>query len=1299
MIEKISMRKSGQETKEIKRQQIEAGLAEYLAKWRPKEDFDFKLEESFEEMISLEPLKRKEIEKEAEVFVNKNFQELIPMLIWENSFYENKYKPNYGEIIDIFNLTNEQIGLLNEDYYIQRDFKGDIKVFKKGDEYWYDGITSTDLISLIYAKDNIRIDTQNEMNKVGSFISHRYYLKSKNRYLCENDFGMRVWDEDENRMINGDVRDVTPFIKTIKSQFKRIQGNVLFLAEQIEKTIRKQIQSEFPEIKKEDYKDISDYWTDYGKITKKIDQRCEEEMNDKLLYFIDEISKNPDNKKLLVEGVSIYKFHNDIRWKSYNIAKKYRLISDNPDDDYNNYVFGDGNKKIEKIFREPTKDERGESTLDFLISDFHNKPIIIPDDFKVKEEITNIKKNVRNILAYNIVQNNPKIACVFNEHRSTKGGGSPYFYHDYELYDFINDVGIDKINDILISEDTRDTFKEISGYRILKDLGYNFSKFSLQKIKKQLYDASKLYESGIWKYLLKREKKFLGLENESDEKLTNVIKKKQLWDLFYEGKQIYWLALQVHIQGKEEEDDNSKFYNKYHEINWDRYTFSKEKAITKEKINKYFNLNKNLIIALLGQNDTKKYNNYGEEENVPVTLELIIEALEQGQDLRGVAVARDKQRYLKGVINGENKNDLEYALQDWSDKWREIITKEEISLYYEYADDYILKPNGLTKYAEWKTNNIEKWGKLFLEKIDRKSELDFRLGLTGQNDEIIGWYATGAEYVGNKQMQKYLMRFNTLYDSRGQFSSWHDMLFWIPNIEKMEVSEIRAILADIQTMDENKEFIKMIQKYNREKDPFTEKPILSLRELKKRILAIESNIDMSKFPQKLLDITLAPGFNLSALDSFMKKQEFKDLLDGKFDNEQPFRPYKKIFVNTDLSSVLKKALGSWKENVRGTANSPKKLFSQLKNLVKGKNIDDRNMTVADLLKDIPADLEEEIILLLEKQNVDIGQKIEAEVHAKSDPSAWVCGNYTDCCMSFGNSNNTDYMFNSSTQYFTVKVGGRIIAQSVVVDGRNNLNNEDVVILDNIEVANNYMKFTPILSNVYRRFWTEYTSKPVKIGTGYSDLIPSNAVLEENNFSPKTRLEYSDAKGGKIYDLPKINGIESTDEIVTFSNLTEHDVKLISKMETETYPENMRQGEEYILDIFKKQRELEVPGAASSFLIRKGSEIAGYLLVLPEKSEINSDEQVAHIYDMVVLPKFQGTSIIKKMMERVLEGASNYNVSIEAEARASTSYALLMNKRVQKWIKNNGFELTKNEKMPKYLGEEDFYFVRLDNIKK
>ncbi len=366
--------------------------------------------------------------------------------------------------------------------------------------------------------------------------------------------------------------------------------------------------------------------------------------------------------------------------------------------------------------------------------------------------------------------------------------------------------------------------------------------------------------------------------------------------------------------------------------------------------------------------------------------------------------------------------------------------------------------------------------------------------------------------------------------------------------------------------------------------------------------------------------------------------------------------------------------------------------------MQGHEVAGRPMQIQDLLKEVPINMEEDILKALQAQRVATGIILEATVHPKSDPEGWVCGNYTDCCMPFGSDINTDYMFNKATQYFTVKYNDRIIAQSVVVDAINKETGESVVVLDNIEIAKNYQNRSALLSRIYKTFWTEYTSKPVKIGTGYSDLTPDNAKLENNTYSPKHRLFYSDSTGSHVYNLPKIKDIEPLDKILTFSSLTERDAETIAEMEKASYPEEFTQGKGQILDIVKRQRALEIPGAASSFMVRQGEEPAGYLLVLPEPSRLNEEEMVAHIYDMAVLPKFRGGIAARRMMERLLDTARTYDVpAIEFEARESTSYRLVTNPRIAKWIESRGYKLTYDEPMPEYMGGEDFHFVRLEKV--
>jgi GNAT superfamily N-acetyltransferase len=298
-------------------------------------------------------------------------------------------------------------------------------------------------------------------------------------------------------------------------------------------------------------------------------------------------------------------------------------------------------------------------------------------------------------------------------------------------------------------------------------------------------------------------------------------------------------------------------------------------------------------------------------------------------------------------------------------------------------------------------------------------------------------------------------------------------------------------------------------------------------------------------------------------------------------------------------------------------------------------------------------------------------------------------------MSFGTSANNDYMFNPGTQYFVVKYNNRIIAQSVVVDAYNLEDKSDIIILDNVEVANNYQHLSPLLAQVYQTFWSEYSSLPVKIGTGYNDLIPPGNHLEPNHYKPKHQLGYSDAKGERIYDLPKIVGVEPIDQMITFANLSDRDAKIVAKMEQEAFPPTLVHGESYIMEILEKQRELEVPGAGSSFIARKAGQPAGYLLILPEESEVNRGEQVAHIYDFAVLPQYQTSGVSRKMLEHVLDTAVVFGMAIEAEARAKTAYALIMNDRIKRIFASRGFYLTSNEKLEKYLGGEDFYFVRFE----
>lgn len=1307
------------------RRAINEGLEEYQGTVRSKEGMHPEIDVSdFEREREPKPLRKEDIEGDVEGFVGKNFSKLIPFFLEQGT--------DYSKLIDQLGLTNEDIGNLGADYFI-RQINGKKRIFK-ADQYYPEGIELTedeaqikvtDLLALAVLKMTVRIDTLPANARKASSPARRYFYKPRNRYLASNDFGMRVWDENEQRMIDGDPTHVLPMVQTVAQQLQRIAENVLtvpganvekvysLLENQYSVEVRNEVANEVATLSTEEIRQqcIASYGYDPGEYqewmrdqlinskTQEILQRvyrpiAEKRAQERVL----EVLSNPENQRLVLTGVPVRKVKNQIRYRADQLARDAGLSRGNPIDAYHN--FSDRpDQYVSRLIRKPKKMERGEAALDYIIFGRSDKPVLLAEGDDLKSLVGYLEAGLKNSLASKAIEADEGLS----PYRCGRGPRSPYYFEDHELIDLVEMVGRTNVEQAL-ERDDRNISEQIQSARYLKHcLGAR--PMEGEAMKKQLKEAHKLLDSGIWWYLATREKAKIEKEQGelpreiwiSDEWL-GYVQPRRARQLFAEGKRMYWLAQKCFQQspGRAQED---RFYRQHNGADWRVYELSGA-GIPEEKLNEHLDKNIKLIASFLSLRSFDEGARTAEESIPPVTLETLIKALDTGKDLRGALLASDKRAYFDSVAAGKEPADIPDLLKSWPEEWQKAASKEEVEVAYEYADEYLKSdPMGFTKYVAWRASAEGKeWKEMFADAVGSKGALDFRICLSVQTGEVRNWYKAGAEYVGASTMQDYLLRFNALRDTEGRFGNLHDVLFWVPNITNLEAADAKQVLKSIQTMDDNQEFIRLVQRYRKHDDPFVarEGGIASIRELKKRIIAIEANIDFSSLPPQVVEITLAPGFNASALKDLQREARFRDLVEGKLDKEQTFQPHVRTFAGRDLTEALKEGLGSQKQKIRGTAQDAKGLFHALNQLIKDRKIGDKRMQVVDLFDNVPPDLEEAIIKFLQDQRVDIGPTVKAVVHAKSDPEGWVCGNYTDCCMPFGDYKNTDYMFNKGTQYFTVKYNGRIVAQSVIVDALDGRDHSDVVVLDNIEVAHNYKNLSPLLARVYQTFWTEYTSRPVKVGTGFADLIPPGGRLESNHYRPKHQLGYSDANGSMIYDMPKMRGVESLDKQVTFANLTERDVELIAKMEKEAYPEEgMVMGKSHIAEVLKKQRDLEVPGAASSFLVRQGKEPAGYLLVLPEQSEYTG-ENVAHIHDLAVLPKFRGTGVAMKIMERAIDIATAYNVSIEAEARASTSYAMLMNTRVREWIKGKGFEVTRSEKLEGYLGGEDFYFVRLEN---
>ncbi|HGJ65546.1 TPA: hypothetical protein ENS27_09175, partial [bacterium] len=355
MSEKFSKPKKFIKEQEREQKEIEKGFAEFLRLPRSKEGIHPQLAEEFEVAKSEKPLKREDVEREIESFVDRNLKTLLPIFLVQDI--------SYSEIIERLKITNEQIGLLGANYYI-RVVDGQPKIFKS-DEYHPEGyeashyaISVSDLIALAYAKASIRVDSLRESGRTSGKSSHRYYLRSQDRYLCANDFGMRAWSNEEGKMIDGDPTNASRYIQTVKSQIDRIRENIETVAYEAIKRIRTELMEETLQQAGVEYLDYEQYQI----VAKNARVRAAQEIAARL-------SANPKDRELVLKAVPISKVRGHLHSHFYKIAREYGFLSNDPVADYQN--FDRNAHKLQRLIRVPSEQEKAGATLDYIYFDFY----------------------------------------------------------------------------------------------------------------------------------------------------------------------------------------------------------------------------------------------------------------------------------------------------------------------------------------------------------------------------------------------------------------------------------------------------------------------------------------------------------------------------------------------------------------------------------------------------------------------------------------------------------------------------------------------------------------------------------------------------------------------------------------------------------------------------------------------------------------------------------------------------------------------------------------------------------------
>ena len=135
-----------------------------------------KAEEDFRAATSLRRLRKDPVHNAVCFHAQQCVEKYLKAILDKNGIIVRKIHA-LTILLDQCTEVHPQLSTMREDM---------IRLSSYAVEFRYPGESAT----VEEAKDAIRIDTQNEANHVDSKISHRYYLKSQNRYLCKNDFGM-----------------------------------------------------------------------------------------------------------------------------------------------------------------------------------------------------------------------------------------------------------------------------------------------------------------------------------------------------------------------------------------------------------------------------------------------------------------------------------------------------------------------------------------------------------------------------------------------------------------------------------------------------------------------------------------------------------------------------------------------------------------------------------------------------------------------------------------------------------------------------------------------------------------------------------------------------------------------------------------------------------------------------------------------------------------------------------------------------------------------------------------------------
>lgn len=122
------------------------------------------------------------------------------------------------------------------------------------------------------------------------------------------------------------------------------------------------------------------------------------------------------------------------------------FTGNDPEEDYQS--FDKNASRLDQLLREPTEQERAGASFNFMYSDFYQKPVIngVGGNLNRGSVISEARSGVKDVLVRRAieVEKDPKVRELFERARLKRGRGSPFFYPDYQVYDFSKLIGAEQ---------------------------------------------------------------------------------------------------------------------------------------------------------------------------------------------------------------------------------------------------------------------------------------------------------------------------------------------------------------------------------------------------------------------------------------------------------------------------------------------------------------------------------------------------------------------------------------------------------------------------------------------------------------------------------------------------------------------------------------------------------------------------------------------------------------------------------------------------------------------------------------